>query len=181
MPEIAGNESAVLCWLFCSLSLFVFATWDLWWWCFLDPAVDLLSATVDWTCYIVALNVVVSDFYHKTFIYIYTHLSLVCPLNKFIDIFLQFHYVIKVSSSVAKFGIICKFRHFADNIVSRSFIYIYIQVSGLIYYLVVHQMWLVPSCYRIGWCTPVGNDQLRSFGSIWLHHLECHVCSSQTQ
>ena len=32
-------------------SLFVFATWGLWWWWFLDPAVDLLSATVDWTCY----------------------------------------------------------------------------------------------------------------------------------
>ena len=28
-----------------------FATWGLWWWWFLDPAVDLLSATVDWTCY----------------------------------------------------------------------------------------------------------------------------------
>ena len=45
----------------------------------------------------------------------------------------------------------------------------------LIHYLVVHQIWLVPSCYRFGWCIPVGNDQLTSFGSIWLHHLECQV------
>ena len=46
---------------------------------------------------------------------------------------------------------------------------------GIIHYHVVHQMWLVPSCYRIGWCIPVGDVQLISFGSIWLHHLECHV------
>ena len=39
----------------------------------------------------------------------------------------------------------------------------------------VRQMWLVPSYYRIGWSIPVGDDQLSSFGSIWLHHLECHV------
>ena len=30
---------------------FVFATWGLWWWWFPDPAVDLLSTTVYWTCY----------------------------------------------------------------------------------------------------------------------------------
>ena len=36
-------------------------------------------------------------------------------------------------------------------------------------------MWLVPSYYRIGWCIPIGNDQLTSFGSIWLQNLECHV------
>ena len=29
--------------------------------------------------------------------------------------------------------------------------------------------------YGIGRCIPVGDDQLTSFGSIWLHHLECHV------
>ena len=41
----------VLCLPFCSFPLFGFSTWGLWWWWFLDPAVDLLSATVDWTCY----------------------------------------------------------------------------------------------------------------------------------
>ena len=55
--------------------------------------------------------------------HIETHLPLVCQLNKFIDIFL-FHCVIRVSSSVAKCGIICKFRHFLTIFVSRSFIYI---------------------------------------------------------
>ena len=65
---------------------------------------------------ILAVDVVVSDLHHRTFIYIETHLPFVCPLNKFIDIFLYFSYVISVSSSVSKFGIICKFRHFAENI-----------------------------------------------------------------
>ena len=38
--------------LFAVLQLFsVFATWGLWWWWFQDPTVDLLSASVDWTCY----------------------------------------------------------------------------------------------------------------------------------
>ena len=37
---------------------------------------------------IVALHVVVSDVHHRTFINIVIHLPLVCPLNKFIDIFL---------------------------------------------------------------------------------------------
>ena len=45
-----GQWIPVLCWPFCSFSLFVFATWGHWWWWFLVPAVDLLSATVDWTC-----------------------------------------------------------------------------------------------------------------------------------
>ena len=35
-----------------------------------------------------AWHVVVSDVHHRTFIYIETHLPLVLPLNKFIDIFL---------------------------------------------------------------------------------------------
>ena len=43
--------TSVLCCSFCSFSLFVFATWGLWGWWFLDPAVDLFSATVDWKCY----------------------------------------------------------------------------------------------------------------------------------
>ena len=46
---------------------------------------------------------------------------------------------------------------------------------GLIHYLVVHQMSLVLSCYWIGWYIPVGDDPLTSFGSIWLHPLECRV------
>ena len=51
-------------------------------------------------------------------------LKLVCPLHKFID-------VIRLSSSVAKFGIICKFTHFADDI-SIKIIYIFIgNCSGL--------------------------------------------------
>ena len=65
---------------------------------------------------IVALHVVLSDVHHRIFINIEIHLPLVCPLNKFIVIFLCFYYVIRVFSSVVKFGIICKFRHFADNI-----------------------------------------------------------------
>ena len=58
---------------------------------------------------------------------------------------------------------------------SWSFIYILEIVAGLMHHLVVHQMWLVLCCYRIGWFIPVGDDQLTSFGSIWLHHIECHV------
>ena len=33
------------------ISLFIFATSGLLWWWFSDPAVDMLSTTVDWTCY----------------------------------------------------------------------------------------------------------------------------------
>ena len=73
--------------------------------------------------YVVALLVVVPDVHHRTFIYRETHLPLVYPLKKFNDIFLLFHYVI------SKFGIICKFRHFADNI-SIKIIYIYIRNSS---------------------------------------------------
>ena len=36
----------------------------------------------------VAAHIVVSDVHHITFIYIETHLPLVCPFNKFIDIFM---------------------------------------------------------------------------------------------
>ena len=65
---------------------------------------------------IVALHVVVSDGHHRTFIYIETHLPLVCPLNKFIIS----SYSSIMSSGflvVTKFGIISKFRHFADFII----------------------------------------------------------------
>ena len=55
---------------------------------FPNPAVDLLSPTVDWTCYIVALHVVVSDVHHRTFFNIEIYLPLACPLNNFIDIIL---------------------------------------------------------------------------------------------
>ena len=54
---------------------------------FPDPASDLLSATVDWICYIVTLHVVVSDVHHRTFINIEIFAP-VCQLNKFVDIFL---------------------------------------------------------------------------------------------
>ena len=118
-----GQWTTELCWPICSFSLFVFATCVLWWWWFLDPTVDLLSTNVDWTCYC-CLYVVVSDVHHRIFIYVETHLPHVCPLNKFIDIFLQFFYVMRVPSSAAKFSIICKFRQFSDNI-SIEFIYIY--------------------------------------------------------
>ena len=48
---------------------------------------------------IVALRVVVLDVHHITFINIEIHLPVVYPRNKFIDNFLQFRYVIWVSSS----------------------------------------------------------------------------------
>ena len=54
--------------------------------------------------------------------------------------------------------------------------YIYIRNStGPNTHLVVHQIWLMPSCYRIGCCVPVGVDQLTSFSSIWLNRLECRL------
>ena len=105
------------CWSFCSFSLFVFATWGLWWW-FLDPAVDLLSATVD-------LHVVVSDVYHRTFICIETDLPLVGPLNKFIDIY--------SCSSIMSSGFLALWQSLVSSanldilltiLLSRSFIYI---------------------------------------------------------
>ena len=77
--------------------------------------VDLLLATVEWTCYSCFARCCVWCA-SQNITYIETHLLLVGPLNKFIGIFLKFHYVIRVSSSMAKFSIICKFRHFADNI-----------------------------------------------------------------
>ena len=47
-----GQWTSVLCWPFCRFSLFIFATWGLWWWWFkMDPTVDLLSTTVDLICY----------------------------------------------------------------------------------------------------------------------------------
>ena len=47
-----------------------------------------IEPTVDWSSYIVALHVGVSDVHHRTFINIEIHLPLVYTLNKFIDIFL---------------------------------------------------------------------------------------------
>ena len=109
--------SSVLCRRLCSVSQFVFDTWGLWWWWILDLAVDLLLSAVGWTCYSCFACCFVWWASHcSIFINIEIHLSLVGPLNKFIDIFLWFNYVIRVSSSVAKFGIICKFRHFVDNV-----------------------------------------------------------------
>ena len=43
-------------------------------------------------------------------------------------------------------------------------------VVGLIHYLIVHQMWLLPSCYRIGWCIPVARWR-RPPNQLWLVHL----------
>ena len=43
------------------------------------------------------------------------------------------------------------------------------------YFLVVHMMSLVSSCWRFGWCKPFGVVLLISSGSIGLHYLGCHV------
>ena len=95
---------------------------------------------------------------------------LFASLNKFIDIFLQFRYIIRVSCSVSKFGIICNLDILLIILLSRSFISIRNSsgpntlpcgtpdVTGM-----------------IGWCIPVYSDQLTTFRSTWLHHLECRV------
>ena len=78
----------VLCWPFCNFFQFGFATWGLWWWWFLDPAVDLFSATVDWTCYSCFSRSCVRCALHN--IYQHWNSLATCWLshNKFIDIFL---------------------------------------------------------------------------------------------
>ena len=109
-----GQWTPFLCWPFCSFFLFVFATWCLWWWWFLDPAVDLLSATIDCTCYGCFACFVRCASQN---IYIHWNSFATCLPTQQVYWYLPVvHYVIRVSSSVAKFGIICKFRHFADNI-----------------------------------------------------------------
>ena len=80
---LAINQSTLLA--VCSISLFVFATWGLWWWWFLAPAVDLLSATVDWTCYSCSACCCVRCASQNIYL-LETQLPLVGPLNKFIDI-----------------------------------------------------------------------------------------------
>ena len=58
---------------------------------------------------VVPFHVVVSDVHPRTFINIEIRLRLVCPLNNFIDFFLCSSVMYRVSISVAKFSIICKF------------------------------------------------------------------------
>ena len=113
-----------------------FATCGHWWWWFLDPAVHLFSQLWIWHI-IVTRHFVVSDLCHSTDINIEIHLSLIWTVYKFVNI--SYSHVIRVSSSLAKFGIICKFRYFAGNI-GIQIIYInYIRNnSGPIHYRVVH-------------------------------------------
>ena len=99
--KIAVNEPQYSVCRFAAFLCLFFATWGLWWWWLI-----LWFGDGDEH----ALHIVVSDDN------IEIHLPLVCPFNKFIDIFLKFRYVIQVASSVAKFGIFCKLRHFTDNI-----------------------------------------------------------------
>ena len=87
LPEIVGNEPQYSVGRFAAfLSLFlpleVFGD--------VDSKISLLICCRQLLIrhVIVALHVVVSDVHHRTFIYIRTHLPLVCLLNNFIGIFL---------------------------------------------------------------------------------------------
>ena len=99
----------VLGWPFCSFTLFVFATWGLWWWWFLVPAVDLLSATVDCTCYSCFAYCCVQCASQN----IYIHWNVFATSTRLL---ISSCSSIMSSGFLARFGIICKFCHFADNI-----------------------------------------------------------------
>ena len=113
-------------------------------WLFRDPAVDLLLATIDWTCFSCFACCCVRCASQN--IYLHWNSFATCQPTQLVYWYLPVvPFVIRVSRTVAKFGIICKFRHFAGNI-NVKIIYIYIRnSSSLIHYLVVHQMWLVQS------------------------------------
>ena len=58
--------------------------------------------------------------------------------------------------------------------VSRLLIHIWGTVIVPTHCLVVHQMWLVPGCCKLGWCKFVGDVRLAKYECIWQHNLVCH-------
>ena len=130
------------------LSLLLFATWGVCCWWFLDPAVDLLS-TVVWTCYRCLARCCVRC------AYIYQHwnsFATCLPTQQGCWCLPVFRYVIQVYISVRKFGMICKFRHFTDNI--GIYIFICICIYIYIYIRNTWPLWLrgLEFSQRMTWC-----------------------------